>query len=38
MKKCKKCGSEFEPQKGLISFCSLSCRNSRERTEEIKKK
>lgn len=38
MKKCKKCGSEFEPQKGLISFCSLSCRNSRERTEEIKNK
>lgn len=38
MKKCKKCGNEFEPQKGLISFCSLSCRNSRERTEEIKNK
>jgi hypothetical protein len=38
MEKCKKCGSEFEPQKGLISFCSLSCRNSRERTEEIKNK
>jgi hypothetical protein len=38
MEKCKKCGNEFEPQKGLISFCSLSCRNSRERTEEIKNK
>ena len=38
MEKCKKCGNDFEPQKGLISFCSLSCRNSRERTEEIKNK
>lgn len=38
MEKCKKCGSEFTPQKGLISFCSLSCRNSRTMTEEIKNK
>jgi Zn finger protein HypA/HybF involved in hydrogenase expression len=38
MEKCKKCGCEFEPQKGLISFCSLSCRNSRIRTQEIKNK
>lgn len=38
MKKCKKCGNDFEPQKGLKNFCSLFCRNSRERTEEIKNK
>ena len=38
MEKCKKCGKEFTPKKGLISFCSLSCRNSRERTDEIKNK
>jgi 5-methylcytosine-specific restriction endonuclease McrA len=38
MVKCKKCGLEFVPQKGLKSYCSLSCRNSRKMTEEIKKK
>lgn len=38
MVECKKCGIAFEPQKGLISYCSLSCRNSRERSEEIKEK
>lgn len=26
---CKKCGSEFIPSKGLINYCSLSCRNSK---------
>jgi len=36
--KCKKCGSEFEPIKGLISFCSLSCRNSRTWKDEDKQK
>ncbi len=38
MKTCKKCGNEFEPSKGLVSYCSLKCRNSRERSDEIKKK
>lgn len=38
MENCKKCGKEFEPQKGLKSYCSLSCRNSRERSEETKRK
>lgn len=35
---CKKCGIEFEPTKGLISYCSLKCRNSRERSDESKKR
>lgn len=38
MNKCKKCGKEFEPQKGLKSYCSMSCRNSRTWNEEDKKK
>jgi hypothetical protein len=38
MEKCKKCGNEFTPQKGLITYCSLACRNSRERSEETKRK
>ena len=38
MKNCKKCNKEFEPQKGLVNFCSLSCRNSKEQTPEIRKK
>jgi 5-methylcytosine-specific restriction endonuclease McrA len=37
MEKCKKCGNEFIPQKGLISYCSLACRNSRERSDETKR-
>ena len=37
MEKCKKCGNEFIPQKGLISYCSLACRNSRERNDETKR-
>ena len=28
-KSCKKCGDVFTPKKGLLNFCSLSCRNSR---------
>lgn len=37
--KCKKCGKEFEPKKGLKSYCSLSCRNSRgPRSDEVKRK
>jgi hypothetical protein len=34
MKKCQKCGEEFIQQKGLINFCSLSCRNSRKFNDE----
>lgn len=34
---CKKCSIEFTPTKGLISYCSLQCRNSRgPRTDEFK--
>jgi len=29
MKSCKKCNREFEPEKGLINYCSMECRNSR---------
>lgn len=36
--KCKKCNNDFTPQKGLKSYCSLSCRNSRTWSEEDKKK
>jgi RNA polymerase subunit RPABC4/transcription elongation factor Spt4 len=36
---CIKCGTEFEPQKGLKSYCSLKCRNSRKFSDEaIEKK
>lgn len=28
--KCKKCGIEFIPTKGLLNYCSLKCRNSRQ--------
>ena len=38
MKTCKKCGTNFEPTKGLISFCSLKCRNSRTFSEDAKLK
>lgn len=38
MKNCKKCNKEFEPQKGLLNFCSIGCRNSRVQTEEIRSK
>ena len=38
MKKCKKCGNEFEPSRGLVNYCSLSCRNSRNWTESDKLK
>ena len=36
MKKCKKCKSEFTPQKGLVNYCSISCKNSRSWTPEQK--
>lgn len=35
---CKKCGGEFSPTKGLKSYCSLECRNSRVRTDDTKRK
>lgn len=35
---CKKCGTEFEPSKGLKSYCSLTCRNSRSWSVEDKQK
>jgi 5-methylcytosine-specific restriction endonuclease McrA len=38
MKFCKKCNSSFEAQKGLVNFCSLSCRNGRPHTSETKNK
>ena len=37
MNKCKKCGSEFTPQKGLVNYCSVSCKNSRTWTAEQRK-
>lgn len=36
--RCKKCNNEFYPTKGLISYCSLKCKNSREWSEEDKLK
>lgn len=33
---CKKCDKEFTPMKGLISFCSIECRNSRNWSQEDK--
>lgn len=38
MKACKKCNKDFEPSKGLVSFCSISCRNSRHRSAQTKAK
>ena len=37
-KSCKKCGKEFTPEKGLLNYCSLACRNSREFSQEAKLK
>lgn len=36
MKTCKKCCVEFKPEKGLINYCSLKCRNSRNWSEKDK--
>ena len=38
MKKCKKCSINFNPTKGLINFCSLSCRNSNIKSKETRLK
>jgi RNA polymerase-binding transcription factor DksA len=35
---CKRCKKKFEPSKGLINYCSLTCRNSRTWNEEDKLK
>lgn len=35
---CRKCGEDFKPQKGLINYCSLQCRNSRTWSIDDKKK
>lgn len=38
MKKCGKCNQDFIPSKGLVNYCSLSCRNTREQTEDVNKR
>ena len=38
MNTCKKCEKEFEPIKGLVNYCSLKCRNSRNWSDEDKQK
>lgn len=38
MNKCKKCGNRFVPSKGLINYCSMSCRNSRDMPESVRRK
>lgn len=38
MCKCKKCGTDFEPQKGFVNYCSMECRNSRTWSDEDKLK
>ena len=38
MRSCQKCGELFTPQKGLLNYCSLQCRNSRTFTKEAKLK
>ena len=38
MGKCKKCGKEFNPVKGLVNYCTIECRNSREWSDDDKKK
>lgn len=38
MEKCKKCGKEFNPVKGLVNYCTIECRNSREWSDDDKKK
>ncbi len=38
MKQCKKCNIEFEIKKGLVNYCSLKCRNSRDWSDEHKQK
>jgi len=35
---CRKCDKKFVPKKGTINYCSLSCRNSRNFSEQTKEK
>ena len=35
---CNKCKKEFTPSKGLVNYCSLSCRNSRIVSNDTKLK
>ena len=35
---CRKCDKKFVPKKGTINYCSLSCRNSRDFSEQTKEK
>jgi 5-methylcytosine-specific restriction endonuclease McrA len=35
---CRKCDKKFVPKKGTINYCSLSCRNSRNFSDQIKEK
>ena len=37
-KLCKKCGTEFTPEKGLLNFCSQKCTKGREQTPEMSQK
>ena len=37
-KLCKKCGTEFTPEKGLLNFCSMKCTKGREQTLEMSQK
>lgn len=38
MKECKLCSKEFEPSKGLVNFCSVSCANTRSHSKITKDK
>lgn len=35
---CKKCKKDFVPSKGLVNYCSLSCRNSNPKSKEVRLK
>jgi 5-methylcytosine-specific restriction endonuclease McrA len=35
---CDKCQKQFEPSKGLVKYCSLTCRNSRSFSPETNSK
>jgi hypothetical protein len=37
-KKCKRCDNLFTQQKGLINYCSMTCRNTRHHSNETKAK
>ena len=35
---CRKCNKKFVPKKGTINYCSISCRNSRDFSDQTKEK